>query len=187
MTPPRADQPEDSVRKSVGLTHNTQSQMELDTEQDDSQNQMVLSTEQGDSQNYLILSAEQGLEYNSPNQVTIFTGVITFMEGCIIIKKVPFIKDAVNNQAQVYAHQGKKLKLTQGPHFTWNECFDTASKTDNWVAIVYDAHDYSSRSESMATTAKKRRLQNQPDRLEPATKEDFDVSSIGEIEEEEQW
>jgi hypothetical protein len=102
-------------------------------------------------------------------QVVAYKGLmIKFMENGAATQEIPFRKEDINSQAELYADQGKKLSLDQGPYFTWGDCFDILTKTGKSVVIV------STVVESRA--GKRRRNEELPNRLQPASKEDFDFA-----------
>jgi hypothetical protein len=96
------------------------------------------------------------------------------MGNGIAIREVPFRKEDVNSQAQEYADQGRKLFLEQGPYFTWHNCFNILTRIGKLVVIVSTVVE--------SRTGKRRRGEELPDRLQPASKEAFDFD----MEEEEE-
>jgi hypothetical protein len=119
-------------------------------------------------------SPDEGIE---SNQVVLFKeGMVRFIEKGATVREVPFRKEDVNNQAKEYADQGRKLSLIQSPYFTWQDCFDILTRTKKSAVIVTTV------VESLA--GKRRRGEDLPERLQPATKEAFDFE-MNEDEDEE--
>ncbi|KAH6701351.1 hypothetical protein BKA61DRAFT_582431 [Leptodontidium sp. MPI-SDFR-AT-0119] len=74
--------------------------------------------------------------------------------------------------------KGRKLSLIQGPYFTWQDCFDILTRTKKSAVIITTV------IESLA--GKRRRGEDLPQRLQPATKEAFDFEMNEDEDEEEE-
>jgi hypothetical protein len=64
--------------------------------------------------------------------------VVTFMENNVNIQQVPYEKQKINNQAQKYAAEGKKLRLENGHHFVWYDCFRVLELAQELTVIVHN-------------------------------------------------
>jgi hypothetical protein len=84
------------------------------------------------------------------------------------LEEVPFQRDAVTNQAQNFADQGKKLSLRQGGHFIWQECFDILVRTGHSAVLVSNAE------RPMPPITGKRRSDPAADESEPRPRDIFD-------------
>lgn len=62
--------------------------------------------------------------------------IITFQEDGDTICEVSYNKDLVNQQAKIYADEGKKLSVPGGPYFTWENCFDILERLGKSVVSV---------------------------------------------------
>lgn len=119
------------------------------------------------SPNVEALVPHQDSSHHIQDQNLQFTGqVITFIVDNIPSQRVPYEKDLVNNQAREYADKGKKLRVSEGPHFTWQDCFDILTRTRSSTVLVSTMFD--------SMTGKRRRDQELPDKFQAATKEAFD-------------
>ncbi|CZT53525.1 uncharacterized protein RSE6_15146 [Rhynchosporium secalis] len=115
------------------------------------------------------------------NQVVVYKervkeGVVRFIEKGAILGEVPFREEDVNSQAKEYADQGKKLFLEQGPYFIWHDCYEILKRTKRSAVTVTTVAE--------SWVGKRRRGEDLPERLQPATKEAFDFP-IDEDEDEE--
>jgi hypothetical protein len=62
----------------------------------------------------------------------------TFMENDVIIQQVPYEMQQIKDQAQKYAAEGKKLRLRNGHHFVWYDCFGVLERAQESTVVVYN-------------------------------------------------
>jgi len=106
---------------------------------------------------------------NVLNQVVVYSGqMIRFMEKDTLLREVPFREQDVNNQAKEYADQGRKLSVEQGAFFLWQHCFEILTRTRQSTVFVATV--------PQPVNGKRRWGEELPDRLNPATKDDFDFT-----------
>lgn len=120
-------------------------------------------------------NADESTQSNVLNQVAVYSGqMVRFMEKDILLQEVPFREQDVNDQAKEYADQGRKLHIEQSTFFLWQHCFDILTRTRQSTVFVATV--------PQPVNGKRRRGEELPDRLNPATREDFDFT----MEDEEQ-
>jgi hypothetical protein len=77
--------------------------------------------------------------------------VATFMEDDVNIQQVPYEMESINKQAQKYAAEGKKLRLRNGHHMVWYDCFAVLERAKESTVIVYKlVHDLEGLDHQMA-------------------------------------
>ncbi|KAG0645121.1 hypothetical protein D0Z07_9209 [Hyphodiscus hymeniophilus] len=109
----------------------------------------------------------QNSEIRTVGQVVQYTGrMVRFKEHNVTTQEVPFEKEAVNEQARVYANQGKKLSVQNSGHFIWHDCFDILCKTRQSTVQVF--------TNVQPINGKRHYNQDLPDSLQPMTKESFE-------------
>lgn len=77
--------------------------------------------------------------YGSAQGVVIYqpeTQMVIFKEDGKADCKVPYNEEQVNEQAEQYANDGKKLFIEGGPHFIWSDCFAILNKVGKSVVFV---------------------------------------------------
>lgn len=77
--------------------------------------------------------------------------VVTFIEDDVEYQ-VSYDMGSVNNQAQTYAERGKKLKLRNGHHMVWYECFQILERAAESTVIVYKVQDPAELDQRMVYT-----------------------------------
>jgi hypothetical protein len=65
--------------------------------------------------------------------------VITFMEDGVTIQRVAYEREKINQQAQEYARQGKKLQVRAGGYVVWEHCFDALEHTRDSTVLLFPA------------------------------------------------
>ena len=105
--------------------------------------------------------------------------MVQFIENGVAIQ-VPYRKQDVNDQAQKYADQGKKLFVgrEQERYFLYSDCFDIVSKTGTLTVFV--------RTLVQTYTGKRRQPDSLPEELQPLTKEAFHIETVDEGAEDEE-
>jgi hypothetical protein len=87
---------------------------------------------------------------NEAQDEAISTGrVATFIEDDVEYQ-VPYEKESVNERAQTYAKQGKKLKLRNRHHMVWYKCFLILERAEESTIIVYKVQDPAELDQPMA-------------------------------------
>lgn len=120
----------------------------------------------------------QDSQVQTVGQVVPYTRrVVRFREDSATTQEVPYEKEAVNEQARVYANQGKKLAVKGNGHFIWQDCFDILCRTKQSTVQVFTL--------VRPLNGKRHYNQDLPDDLQPGTKEAFDFV-MEESEEEEE-
>ncbi|KAH6661610.1 hypothetical protein B0J14DRAFT_690371 [Halenospora varia] len=92
--------------------------------------------------------------------------VVRFKERNAAIQEVPYERAAVNEQARMYANQGKKLSVKGSGHFIWQDCFDILHRTKGSTVHVFTT--------VQPVNGKRQYNQDMPERLQPVRKEAFD-------------
>jgi hypothetical protein len=118
----------------------------------------------------------QGSQVQTAGQVVPYTGRVVRFNEYNATREVPYKKEAVNEQARVYANQGKKLSVKGSGHFIWQDCFDILIRTKQSTVQVFTA--------VQPIIGKRHFNQDLPDDLQPKRKEAFDFEmeeSEGEI------
>lgn len=73
----------------------------------------------------------------------------TFIENDVEYQ-VPYEMESINKQAQIYAKQGKKLRLKNGHHMVWYDCFQILERAEESTVIVYKVQDPTELNQTMA-------------------------------------
>jgi hypothetical protein len=86
--------------------------------------------------------SDEGSSNRAPTENAPIGRVATFMENDVIIQQVPYKMQQIKDQAQKYAAEGKKLRLRNGHHFVWYDCFGVLERAQESTVIVYNVvHD----------------------------------------------